>query len=770
VLDQERSDPAPDHSVSAVLRITAFRRLWLALGLSSFGDWLGLLATTSMAKALAEGSYTRQNLAIAGVLILRLAPAIFIGPLAGAVADRLNRRWTMVTGDVLRCGLFVSIPLIATLPWLYVATVMIECAALFWMPAKDATVPNLVPRNRLEAANQVSLATTYGTAPVAAVAFSGIALLNGILDNFNTRLAANPVDLALYLNAVTFLVSALTIAFLDIPARLSRGDQVARTSMWRSIVDGWKFVGTTPVVRGLVLGMLGAFAAAGCAIGLAPTYVGDLGAGQPGYGALFGAVFTGLAVGMWAGPRVLADFSRRRLFGIALTCAGVFLTALALIPNVVMAVLLALGLGACGGVAWVTGYTLLGLEVDDAVRGRTFAFLTSAARVVLVLVLAAAPTLAALIGVHHLAFSDDVRLSYNGAAFVFLFGGVLAIIMGITAFREMDDRPGASLVDDLRQAWGAWLRRTRVTAHRQLPGVFIAFEGGDGAGKSTQAALLADWLRDDQGHDVVLTREPGATSVGRRLREVLLGDGAQLDSRAEALLFAADRADHVATVVRPALERGAIVVTDRYMDSSIAYQGAGRNQDADEVARLSTWATAGLLPDLTVLLDAEPGVSQERRAGDAARNGEDRLESLPEDFHRRVRQRFLELAQREPHRYLILDAGADVEEIHRTVRARVRDLLPISAVKRAELEARLAEEEESRQRRASVEAEVLRMDAELRARQREQSRARPRPGKGHPPDGPPAHGPPPQDAVAAGAATAPLPAPDPPAHEPPEHG
>jgi len=770
VLDLQEPEPAPDHSVAAVLRITAFRRLWLALGVSSFGDWLGLLATTSMAKTLAEGSYAKQNLAIAGVLILRLAPAVLLGPLAGALADRLNRRWTMVTGDVLRCALFISIPLIGTLPWLFTATVLIESAALFWMPAKDATVPNLVPRRRLEAANQVSLATTYGTAPLAAIAFSGLALLNGILDNFLSRLATNPVELALYVDALTFLVSAATIAMLDIPPRRTSEQQVRRTSLWRSIVDGWMFVGTTPVVRGLVLGMLGAFAAAGCAIGLAATYVGDLGAGQPGYGALFGAVFTGLAAGMWAGPRVLAEFSRRRMFGIALTCAGVFLTALALIPNIVMAVLLAAGLGACGGVAWVTGYTLLGLEVDDAVRGRTFGFLTSAARVVLVLVLAAAPTLAAVIGAHHVALSDEYVIHYNGAAFVFLFGGLLAITMGIAAFRQMDDKPGAGLVSDLREAWAGRLRSPGTSGRGGLPGVFIAFEGGDGTGKSTQAGLLAEWLREDQGHEVVLTREPGATPMGRRLREALLDAGTHLAPRAETLLFAADRADHVATLVRPALERGAVVITDRYVDSSIAYQGAGRNQDSEEVARLSRWATAGLVPDLTVLLDAEPEIARARLAGDGARDGEDRLEALPEDFHERVRRRFLELARREPHRYLIVDASQSVEEIHWTIRARVRDMVPISQKRRAELAARLAEEEEARQRQAAVEAEVLRMDAELRARQQQRPRRR-RPegdGAGAQADGagageaPPALSGPAVAAARAAAAASPLPAADPP--------
>lgn len=151
-------DPAGEHSIAAVLRITPFRRLWMALGLSSFGDWLGLLATAAFAQDLAADSYTAANYAIAGVFILRLAPAVLLGPLAGALADRLDRRWTLVVGDLARCALFASIPLVGTLGWLYAATLLVECFALFWLPAKDATVPNLVPRRRLGAANQISLA------------------------------------------------------------------------------------------------------------------------------------------------------------------------------------------------------------------------------------------------------------------------------------------------------------------------------------------------------------------------------------------------------------------------------------------------------------------------------------------------------------------------------------------------------------------------------------------------------------------------------------
>ncbi|NHN55388.1 dTMP kinase [Calidifontibacter sp. DB0510] len=199
-------------------------------------------------------------------------------------------------------------------------------------------------------------------------------------------------------------------------------------------------------------------------------------------------------------------------------------------------------------------------------------------------------------------------------------------------------------------------------------GLFVVFEGGDGAGKSTQVRLLADWLAQ-QGREVVSTFEPGGTALGKDIRQVLL-HGDHVDARAEALLFAADRAHHIETLVRPALKRGAVVVQDRYLDSSVAYQGAGRELDAAEVRGLSLWATRDLLPDLTVLLDVDPVVAQGRRQRES-----DRLEREGEDFQRRVREHFRALAAAEPERYLVLDATEPPEVIAAAVRDRLAGLV-----------------------------------------------------------------------------------------------
>ncbi|WP_182112973.1 MULTISPECIES: dTMP kinase [unclassified Actinotalea] len=199
--------------------------------------------------------------------------------------------------------------------------------------------------------------------------------------------------------------------------------------------------------------------------------------------------------------------------------------------------------------------------------------------------------------------------------------------------------------------------------------MFISFEGGDGVGKSTQLALLADLLAG-RGLEVVRTREPGGTPLGVELRNAVL-HGEHVSPRTEALLYATDRAHHVDAVVRPALERGAVVLTDRYLDSSVAYQGDGRALGADEVERLSLWATDGLLPDLTVLLDLDPAVGLGRLTG-----APDRLESAGLEFHRRTRAAFLARAAAEPARWLVVDAALPPAEVHARIAARV-DALPV---------------------------------------------------------------------------------------------
>lgn len=205
-----------------------------------------------------------------------------------------------------------------------------------------------------------------------------------------------------------------------------------------------------------------------------------------------------------------------------------------------------------------------------------------------------------------------------------------------------------------------------------MAGLFITFEGGDGSGKTTQINLLAKWL-ESEGRTVVLTREPGGTDLGIELRNIVMHRKGFIAPRAEALLYAADRSHHIHTLVRPALERGDIVVQDRYLDSSVAYQGAGRVLDPDEVRKLSLWGTEELMPDITVLLDVPAATAKQRQAQSTRQY--DRLEAEAEDFHTRVRESYLSLANAEPERFLVVNGELGVEEIHQMITAKVSDLL-----------------------------------------------------------------------------------------------
>jgi dTMP kinase len=655
--------PAQDET-RGVLAIPAFRKLWNSMVFSSLGDWLGLLATTALAQQLSGDNYAKANFAIAGVFIARLLPSVFLGPLAGVLADRFDRRKLMVVCDILRTGLYISIPIFHNYFWLYTATILVECVTLFWSPAKEASVPNLVPRNKLESANQVSLLAAYGTAPIAAIIFSILALFSNAFNALLPSFATNAVDIALYINAASFAFAAYTIWGLHEIPKVKTSKKDSEAGVGKSLWQGWKAVSGTKIVRGLVVGMVGAFIAAGAVIGLARTFVGDLGGGEAAYGVLFGAVFTGLAVGIAAGPKVFAQFSRRRLFGASLTIAGIFLVLLAAIPNLVLAVIIVIFLGAFSGICWVTGFTMLGMEVQDEVRGRTFAFVQSLIKVTLVAVLAISPLIAAAFGEHTLKFKNT-ELNYNGAAITILIAGVIAAIIGSISYHQMKDRPNVSLWSDISNALKGELGS--ITG-APVKGIFIAFEGGEGTGKSTQSKMLKKWL-EQEGEEVVLSREPGGTDLGQGLRKILLGhETGAISPRAEALLYAADRAHHVFSLIRPALDRGDVVITDRYFDSSIAYQGAGRVLQPNEVARISRWATESLFPTLTIIIDmpAEVGLGRLK--------SRDRLEAEPLAFHERVRNEFLQIASMDPERYLIVDGLQEIDEIHEQIISRVGEL------------------------------------------------------------------------------------------------
>ena len=626
-----------------------FRQLSLALVLSSFGDWLGFLATTALASQLVHG-FSDKSFAVGGVLVFRLLPSVVLAPVVGVLADRLDRRLVMVVSDVLRFGLFLSMPLVDEVWWLFVATALVEVLSLVWIPAKEASVPHLA-KDQLQSANQISLFATYGTAPAAAFVF-------GVLGALSVRTGHPATHIALYIDAATFLFAAAQVFRIrDIPSRTEApAGQERSPTVVASIREGVAFARRDALVRGVLVGMLGAMGATGVVVGNGKLFTETvLDGGEAAFALLFGAVFVGIALGVAAGPALVRGLSRRRALGLAIVAAGACLVFMSVVPVLALVTIATALLGAFAGLAYVLGLTLLGSEVDDAVRGRTFGLVNTLMRVSLLVAVAVGALVAHFIGVHRAG-----RVDVNGVSVTLLLAGLLALTVGSVALRIIDDRPGVPLRRDL-----AALVRRRPAPGPSYPGLFVVFEGGEGAGKSTQVTRLAAVLAD-AGHEVVVTREPGATPVGAKVRALLLDPATSLSPRAEALLYAADRAQHVATVVRPALERGAVVISDRYVDSSLAYQGAGRALPVDEIASLSRWATDGLVPDVTLLLDLDPAVGLARATGSP-----DRIEQESLAFHHAVRAGFLALAGAEPDRYLVVSATQPPDAVHEAVVARV---------------------------------------------------------------------------------------------------
>ena len=448
-----------------VLSIKPFRRLWIALSLSSLGDWLSIVALTVLAPSLTSGGPAAKGSAVSAVWLATLLPALLFGPLAGAVADRLDRRMVMIVGDVVRGLLFLSIPLFPNLIWIIVAKFLAGVASQFWNPATAASIPNLVPKDRLERANQLSLLTTYGTAPLAFGLFSVLALVSEGISRVTplfhaSSSAMGAVDLALYFNAASYFISALTVYFIrEIPKRNASG-QISVPSVFRSIWEGWRFIGQTPVVRGLVIGMVGAFAGAGVVVGLGYVYITyTLHAGSAGWGLVFAAIFVGMALGMAVGTKVLGSFSRRRLFGLTIMAAAVPLALIGLVPVLGVVVLFVVLLGALSGIAYATGFTIVGLEVDDDTRGRVFAFFQSSIQVILLTVIAVVPLLsyaltrviATLNGTGNVKIGN-ITYASAGQNAVILLAAVVAFLLGLRAYRQMDDRKGVPLREDLLAA------------------------------------------------------------------------------------------------------------------------------------------------------------------------------------------------------------------------------------------------------------------------------------------------------------------------------
>ncbi|MPY59500.1 dTMP kinase [Streptomyces spongiae] len=748
--------PAPDdalvadsreRAVRALLRQPQLKRLWSAQLVGGVGDALALLVLVLLAfqAAIDQGSfgggYRGVALAVAAVFGTRvlatlLFGAVLLGPLSSLTSQEgpLDRRWTMVGADGLRAALLIVAPL--WIDWtpqnalavLLVTAFVTGVAERFWAVCRESAAPALLPAPPLEGATvrplpdhmdalrRLSLRTGFVAVPLAAAGLVVVALFNNLLGAGIDWFGQHQAALASYVAAGLFAASLSVLVFLELPD--------TRTPRARSPLEGLRRPktgtgadqGRTGAITILVLACAAVASAVSAAVAVAVLHAKDLGGGPATYGLLVVALTGGVVAGIRKAPSVLPALSRRRLLALAIAFTGVALLAAGLVPDLTSVILILALAGVGAGIAANTGHTLLDQEAEDFRRTRTTEHLHAVVRVFVALGAVIAPVLAALIGPHRLENGKFV-FAHGGAAFTLMLVGALLLPVAALVLAKVDDRSGVPLRHDLLDALRGGDDPEVAPA---ASGFFIALEGGDGAGKSTQAEALAEWIRG-KGHEVVLTREPGATPVGKRLRSILLDvSSAGLSHRAEALLYAADRAEHVDTVVRPALERGAVVISDRYIDSSVAYQGAGRDLSPTEIGRISRWATNGLVPHLTVLLDVSPETARERFT-----EAPDRLESEPAEFHARVRSGFLTLASADPGRYLVVDAGQEPESVTTVIRHRLDVMLPLSEAEvKAQEEARRKAEEEARRKAEEEAARKAEEERLERERQEELERLR----------------------------------------------
>ncbi|WP_330435255.1 dTMP kinase [Streptomyces sp. NBC_00825] len=714
-----------ERAVRALLRVPPLKRLWSAQLVGSTGDALALLVLVlmSLQAAVLEGSfgagYRGAAFAVAAVFGARILAtllfgAVLLGPLTTLTAPGgpLDRRWLMIGTDGLRLALLVVAPLwIDWMPdralmMILITVFVIGAAERLWTVAKDGAAPALLPApppegaavrplpDHLDALRRLSVRTDFAAIPVAAVALLIATLVGNLLGSGLEWFSIHQAALGSYVAAGLFSASISILYFLELPGTQTPRPRSPLEGLRRPSAGGGPDKGRTgsvPLVVGASAAVAGAIAAAAA---VSVLHAADLGGGPATFALLVLGLTGATGVGIRTAGKVLPTLSRRRLLSLATAVTGLALLAMGLVPDTATVLMIAVLAGYAAGVAANTGHVLVDQETEEFRRARTTEHLQAVVRVLIALGALAGPLLAAGIGAHRLG-SGDFVFEHGGAAFALMLIGALLLPVAVIVLAKTDDRSGVPLRRDLREA----LRGGDPSVAPAATGFFIALEGGDGAGKSTQVEALADWIRA-KGHEVVVTREPGATPVGKRLRSILLDvSSAGLSNRAEALLYAADRAEHVDSVVRPALERGAIVISDRYIDSSVAYQGAGRDLSPTEIARISRWATSGLVPHLTVLLDVDPETARERFT-----EAPDRLESEPPEFHARVRSGFLTLAAADSARYLVVDAGQDPESITTVVRHRLDQLLPLSEAEiKAQEEARKAAEEEAR-RKAEEEA------------------------------------------------------------------
>lgn len=625
-----------------LLKNRGFRRFFLAQLVSSLGDWIGVIAIALLAQRIAGAP------GVGIVMTARVLPGFIVGPLAGVVADRWDRKRTMVIADIARAALIFSLPLLPNLIYLVFASMMLESLTLVWGPAKDASLPHVVPASQLTHANSLSLIGVYGPWPLASIAFAGLATMGNFLgENVPVLegLQGQEEALALWIDSLTFVFSAVMIWSLPITTSRTRDEKLDWGQVKRDLTEGITFVAKHRKVRPLIIGIAFTFTAAGGVFSLGPSFVEDvLGAGDRGFAFVIGFLGSGMIVGLLAVGAIAKRVQKDVLFAASLLLLGAALIGLASMGSLESAIPMASALGFFGGAAYSTGYALMHEHTGDELRGRAFSAAYTVIRIGTLVGLGIFPFISSAIGDHTLTLGG-LELDLPGSRTTLWVAGLFVAGGGIFSVRAIKER---------------WTTGGSPGAKRR--GYFVVFEGGEGAGKSTQIEAFVDWLRA-RGEDVVATREPGGTEIGDRIRHVLLDNSSRdMNERTEALLYAADRAQHVAEVIRPALDQGKIVVSDRFLDSSLAYQGMGRGLGLDDIYSISEWATGGLLPDLVFYIRVDHKVGLGRVTGER-----DRIENEGDAFHRKVGAAYLEIAKRYPERFVVLDADRPGAAVHKEV-------------------------------------------------------------------------------------------------------
>lgn len=618
---------------------------------SSLGDWVGLIAILAIVKRLYDNEF-----AVAAVLLARLGPALFIGPLAGVLADRFNRKTLMVSCDIARAALVASlafvaeightVPLLNPVVVLFVVSALLETLTLLWQPAKDASVPDMVERSQFTHAYSLLLLSVYVTFPIAGIVFGLLARASSWLGPPYDR-----ENIALLFDTTTFLISALLTITIKLPRRKPVIKKLSLRSVWSELSEGLAFIKAHPMVRPWVVGVAGTFAGIGVFMSVAIFFVSDvLGGGSASYGFLITAVGVGLGSGfILAGP-VSRFVPKDILFSSVVMGLGVGIVWFGSVSTPSAAFVLAGVCGFFGGFAYPSGYALVQEKLGPELRGRASAAVNTVIRLAIVGAAAVTPALVKgldeAFGEPMIIFSQVIDL--RGIRMVTWAAGFLIFVAGLVTTKSV---------------------RIRWHSRLMTPGVFIVFEGGEGTGKTTQISLLRDFL-ESQGKSVLVTREPGGTEIGERIRSLLLDPrSTPISPKSEALLYAADRAQHVVQVITPALEAGTIVISDRYLDSSVAYQGLARGLGAEEIRGINRWGTGGLMPDIVFLLDfdVEEGLI---RSGVT-----DRIEQEGLVFHEKVREAYRTLANRYADRFVVIDGSSSQDAIAAEIRASVGPLL-----------------------------------------------------------------------------------------------